>query len=67
MVLVITILFAVFPFVGVPLFLPVRERKLLDKSTGEVFSYDWDLSQDEAIRLNAEFVAFLRRKLRQLP
>ncbi|RRD80547.1 transposase family protein [Alloprevotella sp. OH1205_COT-284] len=48
-------------------FLPVRERKLLDKSTGEVFSYDWDLSQDEAIRLNAEFVAFLRRKLRQLP
>ena len=49
-----------FPIRGRATFLQVRKRKWLDKSTGEVFSYDWDLSEFDETRLNAEFVAFLK-------
>ena len=49
-----------FPIRGRATFLHVRKRKWLDKSTGEVFSYDWDLSEFDETRLNAEFVAFLK-------
>ena len=38
----------------------VRKRKWLDIATGEIFSYDWDVSEFDGIRLNAEFVVFLK-------
>ena len=38
----------------------VRKRKWLDKSSNEIFSYDWDLSEFDGTRLNSEFVSFLK-------
>ena len=49
-----------FPIRGRATYLHVRKRKWLDKSNGEIFSYDWDLSEYDGTRLNAEFVAFLK-------
>jgi hypothetical protein len=49
-----------FPIRGRATYLHVRKRKWLDKSSGEIFSYDWDLSEHERTRLNAEFVSFLK-------
>ena len=49
-----------FPIRGRACYLHVCKRKWLDKSTGEVFSYEWDLSDYDKTRLNAEFVAFLK-------
>ena len=40
--------------------LHVRKRKWLDKSSNEIFSYDWDLSEFDGTRLNSEFVSFLK-------
>ena len=48
-----------FPIRGRSCYLHVCKRKGLDKSTGEVFSYEWDLSEYDKNKLNAEFVAFL--------
>lgn len=49
-----------FPLRGRATWLHVRKRKWLDKTSGEIFSYDWDLSEYDGTRLNAEFVAFLK-------
>lgn len=49
-----------FPLRGRATFLHVRKRKWLDKDTGEIFSYDWELSEFDEPRLNAEFVSFLK-------
>lgn len=49
-----------FPIRGRATFLHVRKRKWLDNSTGEIFSYQWELSEYDGTRLNAEFVAFLK-------
>lgn len=49
-----------FPIRGRATYLHVRKRKWLDKSSGEIFSYDWDLSEFDSTRLNAEFVSFLK-------
>ena len=49
-----------FPIRGRATYLHVRKRKWLDKDTGDIFSYDWDLSEHDHTRLNAEFVAFLK-------
>ena len=49
-----------FPIRGRATFLHVRKRKWLDKDTGEIFSYDWELSEFDETRLNAEFVSFLK-------
>lgn len=49
-----------FPIRGRATYLHVRKRKWLDKGTGEIFSYDWDISEFEGTRLNSEFVAFLK-------
>lgn len=49
-----------YPIRGRSTFLHVRKRKWLDKSTNEIFSYDWDLSEFDGTRLNAEFVSFLK-------
>ena len=49
-----------FPLRGRATHLHVRKRKWRDNDTGEVFSYDWELSEYDETRLNAEFVAFLK-------
>ena len=49
-----------FPIRGRATYLHVRKRKWLDKDTGEIFSYDWDISEYDGTRLNAEFVSFLK-------
>ena len=49
-----------FPIRGRGTYLHVRKRKWLDKSCGEIFSYDWDLPEFDSTRLNAEFVSFLK-------
>lgn len=49
-----------YPIRGRATYLHVRKRKWFDKSSGEIFSYDWDLSEFDGTRLNAEFVAFLK-------
>lgn len=49
-----------YPIRGRATYLHVRKRKWLDKSAGEIFSYDWDVSEFDGTRLNAEFVAFLK-------
>lgn len=49
-----------FPIRGRSTYLHVRKRKWLDEDSGEIFSYDWDLSEHDRTRLNAEFVAFLK-------
>ena len=49
-----------FPLRGRATYLHVRKRKWLDKDTGEIFSYEWELSEYDETRLNAEFVAFLK-------
>lgn len=49
-----------FPIRGRTTYLHVRKRKWLDEASGQIFSYDWDLSEHDHTRLNAEFVAFLR-------
>ena len=49
-----------FPIRGRATYIHIRKRKWLDKSSGEIFSYDWDLSDYDGTRLNAEFVAFLK-------
>ena len=45
-----------FPIRGRATYLHVRKRKWLDKDT----SYEWELSEYDETRLNAEFVAFLK-------
>lgn len=49
-----------FPIRGRATYLHVRKRKWLDQDSGEIFSYDWDVSEFDGTRLNAEFVAFLK-------
>ena len=49
-----------FPIRGRSTYLHVRKRKWLDKDTGEIFSYDWELSEYDETHLNAEFVSFLK-------
>lgn len=49
-----------YPLRGRATYLHVRKRKWLDQDTGELFSYDWDISEHDSTRLNAEFVSFLK-------
>ena len=42
-----------FPIRGRSAYLHVRNRKWLDKATGEIFSYEWELSEFDETRLNA--------------
>lgn len=48
-----------FPIRGRATYLHLRKRKWLDKDTGEIFSYDYDVAQ-EGTRLTEEFVSFLK-------
>lgn len=45
---------------GLPTFLHLRKCKWLDKSTGEIFSYDIDYPNEEGTTLSRELVAFLK-------
>ncbi len=47
-----------FPIRGCATYLHVRKSKWLDKSTGDVFSYDWDLCEFDETRLNTELALF---------
>lgn len=49
-----------YPIRGRATWLHVRKRKWLDKTTGEIFSYDWDLSEYDSTQLNEEFALFLK-------
>ena len=49
-----------FPIRGRATYLHLRKRKWLDQECGEIFSYEWDISEFDGTRLNAEFVAFLK-------
>lgn len=49
-----------FPLRGRATYLHLRKCKWMDRTTGEVFSYDWEIPVDECTRLNDEFVAFLK-------
>lgn len=49
-----------FPIRGRATYLHVRKRKWLDKDSGEIFSYEWELSEYDETRLNSEFVSFLK-------
>ena len=43
-----------YPIRGRATYLHVRKRKWLDKSSNEIFSYDWDLSEFDGTRLNSD-------------
>lgn len=49
-----------FPLRGRATYLHVRKRKWLDQETGEIFSYEWDLSEYDGTQLNEEFALFLK-------
>ena len=49
-----------YPLRGRPVFLHMRKNKWLNKLTGEIFSYDLELPNEDGTRLSAEFVAFLK-------
>ena len=48
-----------YPIRGRATYLHVRKRKWLDKSSNEIFSYDW-IYPNLTTRLNSEFVSFLK-------
>ena len=56
-----------YPIRGRATYLHVRKRKWLDKSSNEIFSYDWDLSEFDGTRLNSEFVSFLKEEIESTP
>lgn len=49
-----------YPMRGRPVYLHMRKNKWWDKLSGEVFSYNLELPNEEGTRLSAEFVAFLK-------
>lgn len=49
-----------FPIRGRSVYLHIRRRKWLDRSTGEIFSYSYEGLSVEGTKLCPEFVAFLK-------
>jgi hypothetical protein len=49
-----------FPLRGRPVYLHMRKNKWWNKLTGEIFSYNLELPDEDGTRLSAEFVAFLK-------
>jgi hypothetical protein len=49
-----------FPLRGRPVYLHMRKNKWWNKLTGEIFSYNLELPNEDGTRLSAEFVAFLK-------
>lgn len=48
-----------YPLRGRPVYLHMRKNKWWDKLSGEIFSYEHELPNEEGTRLPAEFVSFL--------
>ena len=53
-----------FPLRGKPVFLHIRRRKWLEKSTGKVFTNSYDLT-NLGTQITAEFAAFLKGVYRE--
>ena len=51
-----------FPMRGRSVYLHVRRRKWLDRSTGEIFTYDFDGLTESGSKLSPAFVAFLKEE-----
>ena len=51
-----------FPIRGKSVFLHVRRRKWIDRSSGEIFTYSYDDLTEEGSRMSPDFVAFLKEK-----
>lgn len=49
-----------YPVRGRPVYLHMRKNKWWNKATGEIFSYNLELPNEEGTRLSAEFVSFLK-------
>lgn len=49
-----------YPLRGRPVYLHMRKNKWWNKSTGEIFSYNLELPNEDGTRLSAEFVSFLK-------
>ena len=42
--------------------LHIRRRKWIDRSTGEIFTYDFESLTESGSKLSPEFVAFLKEE-----
>ena len=51
-----------FPIRGHSVYLHVRRRKWIDRSTGEIFTYEYDNLTEFGSKLTPEFVAFLKEE-----
>ena len=51
-----------FPIRGHAVYLHVRRRKWLDRSTGEIFTYTYDNLSESGSKLCPEFVSFLKEE-----
>lgn len=51
-----------FPIRGRSVYFHVRRRKWIDRSTGEIFTYDFDGLTEPGSKLSPEFVAFLKEE-----
>lgn len=51
-----------FPIRGHAVYLHVRRRKWLDRSTGEIFTYTYDNLSEAGSKLCPEFVSFLKEE-----
>lgn len=49
-----------FPIRGRGVYLHVRRRKWIDRSTGEIFTYSYEDLTESGTKLSPEFVAFLK-------
>lgn len=49
-----------YPLRGRPVYLHMRKNKWWNKQTGEIFSYNLELPNEDGTRLSAEFVSFLK-------
>lgn len=55
------------PSTTAPVTCIIRKCKWFDKDCGEIFSYNWDLSEYYNTQLNTEFVYFLKKKIDTTP
>ncbi len=51
-----------FPIRGRSVYLHIRRRKWIDRSTGEIFTYDFESLTESGSKLSPEFVAFLKEE-----
>ena len=51
-----------FPIRGLSVYLHVRRRKWIDRSTNEIFTYDFENMTESGSKLSPEFVSFLKEE-----